>query len=449
MKKSVKTNQSQMKAKFPKQAIAEKNKLRWFRLDNAAKIYPAARRENWSNVFRVSATLKEEVDVSVLQSALGVALRRFPSIAVRLRKGAFWYYLEQLEFAPDIREENSYPLARMSRRETRQCAFRVLVYQQRIAVEIFHSLTDGNGAMVFLKSLVAEYLFQKYGLQIPAEDGVLERMEEPSEEELEDSFQKYAGTMCATRQARTAWRIKGTPESGEFLNITCFKIPVEQMLLKAHEYNVSISTFLCAVIMMAIQNMQKERVPEQEQRKPIKVLIPVNLRKLFPSRTMRNFVLYTTPEILPKLGEYTFDEICQVIKSKMSEEITPKKMGMLIATNVSSERMMAVRVLPLFIKNFVMKAIFDSVGERKSCMSMSNLGAIKLPEVMVPYVERFDFILGVQATAPYNCGVVSFGDMLYVNFIRNIREAHFEYHFHRVLQQMGIVAEVESNQTSK
>jgi hypothetical protein len=160
-------------------------------------------------------------------------------------------------------------------------------------------------------------------------------------------------------------------------------------------------------------------------------------------------VLYTTPEILPKLGEYSFEEICQVIKSKMGEEITPKKMSMLIATNVSSERIMAVRILPLFIKNFVMKAVFDSVGERKSCMSMSNLGAIRLPENMTPYVERFDFILGIQATAPYNCGVVSYGDMLYMNFIRNIREAELEYHVQRVLRDMDIIAEVESNRTSK
>ena len=435
--------------KFLNQVMSLENKLRWLRLDNAAKIYPASRSNKWSNVFRLSATLKEKVDIDVLRSALDVTVRRFPSIAVRLRKGVFWYYLEQLSSAPEIREENSYPLARMSRNETRKCAFRVLVYDKRIAVEIFHSLTDGNGAMVFLKSLVAEYLQQKHGIHIPAEHGVLGRLEEPSEEEMEDSFQKYAGKMRASRQARTAWRMKGTPEPGGFLHVTCFKIPVKKALGKAHEYGVSLSTFLCAVIMMAIQNLQKEKITNQNHRRPIKVLIPVNLRKLFPSKTLRNFVLYTTPEILPKLGEYSFEEICQVIKSKMGEEITPKKMSMLIATNVSSERIMAVRVLPLFIKNFVMKAVFDSVGERKSCMSMSNLGAIQLPEDMIPYVERFDFILGIQATAPYNCGVVSFGEMLYMNFIRNIREAELEYHVQRVLRDMDVIAEVESNRTSK
>lgn len=435
--------------RFLNQVMSEENKLRWLRLDNAAKIYPAARSNTWSNVFRVSATLKEEVDREVLKEALDVTVRRFPSIAVRLRKGVFWYYLEQLNYVPEIREEHSYPLTRMSKRETRQCAFRVIVFERRIAVEIFHSLTDGNGAMVFLKSLIAEYLQQKYDVHIPAEKGVLGRLEEPAEEELEDSFQKYAGKLCASRQARTAWRMHGTPEQGGFLHLTCFKLSVHQVLEKAHEHGVSLSTYLCAVIMQALQNMQKEKVPNQNQRKPIKVLIPVNLRKMFPSRTLRNFVLYTTPEILPKLGTYSFEEICQVIQSKMSTEITPKMMSMLIATNVSSERIMAVRILPLFVKNLVMKAVFNSVGEKKSCLSMSNLGAVELPEVMIPYVERMDFILGVQATAPYNCGVISFGNTLYINFIRNIREPDLEYHFQRVLQEMGISAEVESNRTSK
>lgn len=435
--------------KFLNQVMEQENKLRWLRLDNAAKIYPASRSNRWSNVFRLSATLKEDVDADVLRSALDVTVRRFPSIAVRLRKGVFWYYLEQLSCAPELREENSYPLVRMSRKETRKCAFRVIVYKQRIAIEIFHSLTDGNGALIFLKSLVAEYLQQKYGVHVPAEHGVVGRLEEPSEDELEDSFQKYAGKLCASRRENTAWRMKGTPELGGFLNVTCFKLPVDQMLAKAHEYGVSLSTFLGASIMMAMQNSQKEKVHNPNKRKPIKLLIPVNLRKLFPSKTLRNFVLYTTPEILPRLGEYSFEEICQVIKCKLNTDITAKRMSMMIATNVSSERIMAVRVMPLFVKNIVMKAVFKSVGERKSCLSMSNLGAVKLPEVMTPYVERLDFILGIQATAPYNCGVISFGNMMYVNFIRDIREADLEYHFQRVMQEMGITAEVESNRASK
>lgn len=432
--------------RFLNQVMSHENKLRWLRLDNAAKIYPAARTQNWSNVFRLSTTLRDDVDTNVLQNALDVTIRRFPSISVRLRRGVFWYYLQQIAEVPDIRDESSYPLTKMSREEISRCAFRVIVYKRRIAVEMFHSLTDGTGAMIFLKSLVAEYLQQKYNAPIPAECGILGRLEEPSEAELEDSFLKYAGNVSASRSERTAWRLTGTPESKGFLHVTCFEFSSADVLKKAHEYGVSLTTFLCAALMMAMQNMQKESVPNREHRKPLKVLIPVNLRKLFPSRSLRNFALYTTPEILPRLGEYSFEEICQAIRHRMGLDITPKQMSMKIATNVNSEKIMAVRLMPLFIKNLVMKAVFDSVGERKSCLTLSNLGDVRLPDEMIPYVETMDFILGVQATAPYNCGVISYNGKLRINFIRNIREAKLEYHFHAVLRDMGLSATVQSNQ---
>ena len=118
---------------------------------------------------------------------------------------------------------------------------------------------------------------------------------------------------------------------------------------------------------------------------------------------------------------------------------------MLIATNLYAEKLMAVRMMPLFLKNIAMRAVFNAVGERKSCLSMSNLGAVELPEEMLPYVQRFDFILGVQATAPSNCGVISFKDKLYINFIRNIQEPTLESHFFRVLHDLGLTVEVQSN----
>ena len=426
--------------------MEKKQPLRWVRLDNAAKIYPAARRKNWSNLFRQSVTLTENVDVQVLQNALDVTVKRFPSIAARLRKGAFWYYLQQVESAPQIREEYSYPLMFMSNEEMRRCAFRVIAHEDRIAVEFFHSLTDGTGAMIFLKSLTAEYLEQKYGISIPAEAGVLDRRQEPQEEELEDSFLKYAGNVVASRKDTNAWKMRGVPLPGGVLNLTCFRLPVKETLALAHNQGVSLTVFLSAVMMQALMNLQKEKERSFRKRKGIKLLIPVNLRQLFPSKTLRNFAMYTIPEIDPRLGEYTFAEICKVIQHKMGSEITPKHMSTVIATNVNDERNPLVRLIPLPVKNVVMKAIFDSVGERKSCLTLSNLGLVKVPQAMEPYIRRFDFILGVQAAAPYNCGVVSYGDTVYINFIRNTRDAELERHFHLVLRNMGVPVTVESNQ---
>ena len=431
--------------RFLSQNLSPARSLRWMRLDNAAKIYPAAKRRNWNNFFRLSATLTETVDTEVLRRALDVTVRRFPSIAVRLRRGAFWYYLEEIPKAPPIQPEKSCPLAHAPFHEVRQCAFRVLVYHQRIAVEFFHALTDGTGALIFLKSLLAEYLSQKYGLTIPAEKGVLGRLEEPAEEELEDSFARYAGDVKLSRREATAYHLSGTPEPDGYKDLITMMIPADKLRDCAKGFGVSVTELLCAAMMQAILDLQAAKVPRRAARKPVKVLLPVNLRTLFPSATLRNFASYITPEIDPRMGDCSFDELCRLVHHKMGMENNRRTMRAKFAANVASERSPVLRVMPLFIKNLAMKAVFDTVGECKSCLCLSNLGRVELPEVMTPYVTRLDFIIGVQARAPHNCGVVTWNGTAYINCIRSIREPELELAFYRVLHRLGLPVKVESN----
>ena len=431
---------------FLSRVMAAERKQQWMRLDNAAKIYPAALRKKWSNVFRLSATLSEPVDRDVLRAALDVTLRRFPSIGVRLRKGIFWFYLERVPEVPEITEEQSYPLVHMSYASIRECAFRVVVYKNRIAVELFHALTDGTGGMIFLKTLLAEYLSRKYGISVPNTDGVLCRMDEPSPAELEDSFIKNAGTVSAGRKEATAYRLTGTTEPDGFVHLTTFMLDAAEVKEKAHKHSATVTEFLTAAMMQAILRLQAEKVPHRSRRKPVKVLVPVNLRSLFPSKTLRNFALFITPELDPKLGDYSFDEICKAVHHRMGIDNTAKQMSMKIAANVNSEKSPILKVMPLFVKNAAMKAVFDTVGERKSCLCMSNLGNVRLPEVMRQYVTRMDFIIGVPSCSAYNCALLSYGGTTYINLVRSIEEPELEMHFYKVLRELGIHVKVESNQ---
>lgn len=431
---------------FLSRVMTAKRKQQWMRLDNAAKIYPAALRKKWSNVFRLSATLSEPVDRDVLRAALDVTLRRFPSIGVRLRKGIFWFYLERVPEVPEITEEQSYPLVHMSYASIRECAFRVVVYKNRIAVELFHALTDGTGGMIFLKTLLAEYLSRKYGISVPNTDGVLCRMDEPSPEELEDSFIKNAGTVSAGRKEATAYRLTGTTEPDGFVHLTTFMLDAAEVKARAHKHSATVTEFLTAAMMQAILRLQAEKVPHRSRRKPVKVLVPVNLRSLFPSKTLRNFALFITPELDPKLGDYSFDEICKSVHHRMGIDNTAKQMSMKIAANVNSEKSPILKVMPLFVKNAAMKAVFDAVGERKSCLCMSNLGNVRLPEVMRQYVTRMDFIIGVPSCSAYNCALLSYGGTTYINLVRSIEEPELEMHFYKVLRELGIHVKVESNQ---
>ncbi len=431
---------------FLRTVLPPPEKLRWMRLDNAAKIYPAARSRNWVNIFRLSATLCEDVDREVLKSALDVTVRRFPSIAVRLRRGFFWYYLEEIPSAPEIKDERSFPLSKMPFDNIQKCAFRVIVYKKRIAVEFFHSVTDGNGGLIFLKTLIAEYIQQKYNISVTPCEGVLDRLEEPSHEELVDSFQDACGSVGASRGDSTAYKIRGTRMRDGFLNDTTFLMSAREIKEKSKACGVTATAFIAAAALLAIINIQKEEGIKPSKMKPAKVLIPVNLRKMFGSKTLRNFVLYVTPGVDPRLGDYTFEELCTIVSHQMGLGITKKEMTKKITTNIRSERIPIVKILPLFIKNPIMKAVFAAVGEKKSCMSLSNLGLVKLPEEMTPYVERMDFVLGIQSTRHYNCGMITYGDTLAFNIIRNIEEPIFERHFHAALRSLGVRVRLESNE---
>jgi hypothetical protein len=149
-------------------------------------------------------------------------------------------------------------------------------------------------------------------------------------------------------------------------------------------------------------------------------------------------------ELLIDTG-YPKDELCEIVHHQMKLQITDKQMAGMIATNVNSERSIILRATPLFLKNIVMKLIFNAVGEKKSCFSFSNLGLVKTPEEFSSYVERMDFVLGVQASAPYNTSLITYNGKMNLNVIRNIHEPILEREIYRVLRDLSLCPTVESN----
>ena len=417
----------------------------WARLDNAAKIFPASRRRGWYNMFRLSLELDQPVDPVLLQEALDVTAKRFPMIAARLKTGVFWYYLEEVKSPPAVQPEYCHPLKLDSFDSMRKCAVRVLYYKKRIAVEFFHAVTDGTGGMIFLKTLVAEYLSQRYKLTIPIEKGVLDRLAYPEPQELEDSFLKNTGNVSAKRSEGKSYRLYGTPEPDGFLNLTLGVLELDKVYHMSKEYGLTITELLSAVMIKSICEIQKRKVRNQKKRLPVKIQIPVNLRKLFGSQTMRNFVMVVNIGVDPRMGEYSFKEIANIVHHQMGLFVTKKNMQSVFTTNVRSESMFVLRIVPLFLKNIIMKAVFDSVGEAQACLSLSNLGLIDIPAVMKEYVRAFDFIIGPQSAAPYNCGVCSYGNELRINFIRNSIEPELEREFFTSLVKLGLKVSIESN----
>ena len=97
------------------------------------------------------------------------------------------------------------------------------------------------------------------------------------------------------------------------------------------------------------------------------------------------------------------------------------------------------------VKRIAMRAVYAMSGESKGCLNISNMGVVKLPAEMEKYVERFDFVIGVQYTYPNNCSVVTWGGRTYISMIRGIRETELERLFFSRLVELGIPVEIESN----
>ncbi len=414
----------------------------WMTLDNAALIYPVARNRNWTALFRVSCELKEDIDPDYLQLALERTIRRFPSFAQRLRHGVFWYYLERIDTIPRIQPDVANPCVRMDFKQDSGYMFRVRYYGRRIALEVFHVLSDGTGGMCFLKTLVAEYLKYRYGAMIPRSGDIKDCNCPSTTEEIEDSFLRFARNESLNRRESPSYRIKGA-HTPHFMNIITGLVPVPDVKAVAAEYGGTVGEFLSAVLILSIDKLQRSRA--HGRLKPVKVNVPVNLRQFYPSCTVRNFASYVNPGIEPRLGEYTLRETVKAVRSYIGYEVTEKRMNARFSTNVKSAKNGALRAAPRFLKTWVLKTVYLFVGDRYSSSTLSNLGKVELPPEMAQYVERLDFMLGPLHSNPVTCACIAYNGKICINFTRTIRETDVEREFFTTLVKLGIPVLIESN----
>ncbi|HPY97794.1 MAG TPA: alcohol acetyltransferase [Clostridia bacterium] len=425
--------------------IEEKKYRHWFKLDNAAKIYPAANTRRWSGMFRLSVTLNEKIDPVILQEALVATIKRFPSFNIRMGKGIFWYYFEsnirkRLQVKPDINN----PCAPIRWKDNNGFLLRVFYYDKRIAIDFFHSLTDGTGAMVFLKTLTARYLTLK-GYEIPTGEGILDVEEKPDKEEYEDSFVKYANSRQRGRPKEPkAYHMKGTGLDDLDISIITGIVSLEKIKQLAKEHHATITEYLAAILLYSFYK-QKEKEGLYKKPTRIAVSIPVNLRNYFKSNTKRNFSTFLNPGIDTILGEYTMEEMLRQIQYFMKANLNDKVLNAMMTQNVILERNLFIRIVPLFLKNFLMSIAHDTIGYRPITTVLSNIGIVTVPPEMKEHVNRFELVLGAAKIRTPYLAVVSYDDTLVLNFTSKIKETDIERTFFTYLIKQGVQVKIESN----
>ncbi|MBQ9990170.1 MAG: alcohol acetyltransferase [Lachnospiraceae bacterium] len=416
----------------------------WYPLDLSAIVYPTLQRRDFSSVYRLSVLLKEDILPEVLQQAVDMSLPRFPTYKVAMRKGLFWRFLEPNDRpGPFVKDDVRNFCMPMPFKTNNRYLIRVYYHGRRISLEAHHSLGDGTGGMYLLHTITANYL-RLLGHDIPNQYFVLDIHEEPHPEELEDAYMRYSNAKVRPpRPMEKAYRIRGTKEPFYTFHVIDGIMSVKDVMKVAADYHCTITEYLNAVLLYAL--LQKQRQDKPLKERPVKIAMPVNLRRFFPSRTLRNFITMIYPSIDPRLGEYTFEEIIKQVHHYMRYYINEKFLRGDITTNAATQRNPFIRVVPLFIKDFVVKTFYSRVQDKNSSAGLTNMGSLKVPEEMIPFIERFDIYMGIPFSSRTNCAIISFQDVLTINFGSCIHESDVERFFFSKLVEDGIPVTIESN----
>ena len=397
---------------------------KWRKLDNAALAFPLVSGKNDTRVFRFYCQLKEKVDGEILQSALDQTMEKYPLFQAVLRKGLFWFYLEHRDIRAVVKQETEPPCSRLYIPDKKSLLFQVTYDKDRINFEVFHALTDGTGAMHFLQELVQNYLI----LAHPQDD--LPRIENAEEvthgDKEEDSFsQYYSSDMPKNKEKKeTAVKLKGEKLVHSDMHITEVILSVKDIHQKARSYGVSITVLLAAMMLCSI----RREVPKNQQKRPISLMIPVNLRNYFPSQSMANFfgwieVGYTFSDTT------TFQDVVDEVKRQFENELVKEKIAIHMNGYVRIEKNPFVRAVPLEIKRYFMR-IGASLGSRSVTAVYSNIGIIRLPEEYKEYIQHFGIFACTNTLQMCSC---SYGDEMFLGLTSKISDDSIQRNFQRML----------------
>jgi len=417
--------------------LEKKGKLAsWFRLDNAASIYPSASEKNWNFVFRIACVMKDEINPELLQKAVDDIMPRFPSFNVRLCHGFFWNYYERNFSKLKIQKETDFPCCPFNLNDNSAFLLRVLYNDYKIIIEVFHGITDGRGAMFFFNSLVARYI-ELCGAQISDYIGCFNYLDFPTDEEVEDSFFKHNTKEKIKRpKEKAAYKIKGNVLPKGMVNSVEGEMSVKKVKEIASKYGVSVSIFLAAVVGFCVYKRSKNA------KKPTRISVPIDLRSRFESITLRNFSSYINVEV--KGADLTFEDVLKIFNDNLSN-IDNRFLQANINANVNLQKNVFIKLIPLCIKNFILKSCFNYFGENYQTLAFSNIGNVKAPKEFEDYVDSYAVNLGRSMHNEKSIGVVSYKDKLNMCISSKIYETETEKDIFKMLTKLGVPVKVYSN----
>ena len=409
----------------------------WFPLDNAAKIYPISMEHGRMHVFRLSVNLKEAVVPELLQMALHFTIKRFPSFSTTLKKGFFWHYLDTSKRRFRVEPECDIPCQPLQVSQSGSQTFRVLYYQNRISVEFFHVLTDGTGGMTFLKVLVSEYL-RLTGVEVCPDETLWDINATPQVEEFENAFLKVPKEDSpAGFVDKTAVQLTGKLSKSRPCRVIQFKMDVAELKRAAGKYHATITAYMLAIMFLAARAAMDELQGE------LSFQVPVDMRKYYPSKTVRNFTMYCGIR-LPAEQITDIGSIVDSIKEQMETKTSKRSMSQMMKSTEMLVKML--KYIPLCVKQPVAKSVCGFLGDKIFTSTFSNLGVVKLPEAVAQQIDSMDFILGTSISNRAGCSMVTINDVACFSIAKMTIDPSFEEKMYDLLCKEGIPVLVEGSE---
>lgn len=384
-------------------------------IDYSAILYLAQMRQQHSNVYRFAVTMRETVCPELLQKAADRIYTKFPTIFAGFQPGFFSYSMVPAEKAPRILEDPGL-LQTMSLQEIQTCPYRIFYSGNQIIIEAFHALTDGYGAIASLRALIAEYLHQRHGVHSSEQQEMLEKKEFDWNAEHRDSYLDYTQEKPCRQPNRKAYQLHGDDRDWN-AKASIWQFSTDALLKASRKHGVSLSAMLSCLMAEAIMEIQNRHAAEG-RKKPVRIMVPVDLRRLFPSRTLRNFILYALPTLEYEAHTHPREQRMRHFHSQLQQQITKETMGAQISANVNAQRMLVFRMIPLWLKLAAMRLAYRYFGECNSSITMTNLGAVTFSEELKAHIRNVEVLLTPRCQSPYNCGIITCGDTTSISITR-------------------------------
>lgn len=407
---------------------------KWYPLDNAAQIFPMISKKKDTNSFRLSAVLKEKVDNILLEEATRLALMRYQTFKVRLKKGVFWYYLEYNDKEVIVREEDPYFTESNDYKKQNDYLFNITYYGKRISIEIFHALSDGGGGLEFFKTILYHYLLLK-GEEIKNEGEILTKEVEELLDESQDSFKyNYKSKTNKIDKENSAYKIKGAVHKHKWVDCIQAIMDVDDLINKCKEYSCTITEFITALI---TYNIYYTYYLFDNSKKAIKLFVPVNARKYFKSKTLRNFALFIRTNSIYN-GDIKLIDVINDVKETFNFELSKERMYARIKSNIKLEKNFFVRFMILPIKTLIVKLFFKLLGTDSNTLSFSNLGKVEMPYEMANHIDRLEFANGASLDARINAALITFNNKAVLTFSSVLIDRSLQANIISMLQKEGI-----------